>query len=722
MLSVYVLASIIGAAFLAKAITIGQLEIKKTPLDIPLALFLLSQIISTIFSIDPHTSIYGYYSRFHGGLLSAVSYLLLYYVFIAEYKNDLPFVKNLLHVSLGTGFLVAFYALLEKTGIDKNIWVQDVQNRVFSTLGQPNWLAAYISILIILSLSLAYGAKLFKKSLFFLLAFIFYLVIIFTKSRSGFAGFWGGLAIFAILIKPKEFYILGSIFLYLFAYLSHFRNLNLLPSFGNTLDVILVAASLINLPINIFLLIKKHTSGKIKIKKIFSYQFKIVLLSISIFLLSSFFFGTTFSQLEVFTFNGIVSKFKPASAPSAIPPTTNVGSLIEFGGTESGQIRKIVWKGGLNILKHYPLFGSGVETYAFSYYQFRPLEHNNTSEWDFLYNRAHNEYVNFAATTGIFGLLSYLSVIIAFLIFALKDLLKNNTDRYIISGFIGSYFTILISNFFGFSVVVVAVFFFMIPAFAFVYSKNKEKYSHIDINLSSSQKYLTTAREILIALPLAFSLYIIFSIVQMWRADKAYNLGHQLFKQNQYVQAYQPFKEALNLNPNEPLFKEELSLDAGTISMLASGQKQLQIAQQMKDEAINLSDQSVKDAPNNVNYWKTRTRLLYLLSNNGSDEALLKEAFNAISKAWQLSPNDSKIVYNVGLIYAKLGQTDKAIATLQRSVELKNSYYEPHFALALFYEELGEKEKAIEELKFIIEKIRPDDPQANEKLNALMKK
>ncbi|MBP7832915.1 MAG: hypothetical protein KA035_04060, partial [Candidatus Levybacteria bacterium] len=57
---------------------------KRTPLDIPIALFLLSQILSTTFSMDPYVSFWGYYTRFNGGLLSLISYIFLYYAFAAN--------------------------------------------------------------------------------------------------------------------------------------------------------------------------------------------------------------------------------------------------------------------------------------------------------------------------------------------------------------------------------------------------------------------------------------------------------------------------------------------------------------------------------------------------------------------------------------------------------------------------------------------------------------
>ena len=104
------------------------------------------------------------------------------------------------------------------------------------------------------------------------------------------------------------------------------------------------------------------------------------------------------------------------------------GPALEVGGTESGEIRKYVWQGAFNAWKSTPktmLIGTGTETFAFAFYQFRPVGHNLTSEWDFLYNKAHNEYLNYLATTGIFGLGSYLLFIGSFIVWFIKTQISN---------------------------------------------------------------------------------------------------------------------------------------------------------------------------------------------------------------------------------------------------------------------------------------------------------
>src|SRR3989339_1492380 len=87
MLAVYAATIVIAGAWLIEMVRQKKRLFTRTPLDIPWLLFLTSQILSTIFSIDPHTSIWGYYSRFHGGLASTLSYTILFYAFVTHFSG-----------------------------------------------------------------------------------------------------------------------------------------------------------------------------------------------------------------------------------------------------------------------------------------------------------------------------------------------------------------------------------------------------------------------------------------------------------------------------------------------------------------------------------------------------------------------------------------------------------------------------------------------------------
>ena len=409
----YILTTLIVTAWAIHCIVEKKFIFRRTPLDIPILLFLGSSILSLLGSIDVHTSWYGYYSRWNGGLLSLISYSLLYWAFVSN--MDSKSALRAVHCGLWAAAIVAVYGSLEHFGFsiscllttssfDVACWVQDVQNRVFATLGQPNWLAAYLVALIYIPLSqLTSRSPLFKKErgskgvsywmnlgIFILL----FLTLLFTKSRSGLLAFgFSSLVFWFPQLKKslKPFLILNSL--------------------------ILILTLVVPNPIR-----------------------------------------------------DLVLKTKDQR------PTANQGPALEVGGTESGSIRKIVWSGATRIwssnIKNL-MIGTGPETFAMAYYQYRPLEHNQTSEWELLYNKAHNEFLNYLATTGVLGLGSYLFLLGAmfwnfkFLIFNL-----NSNFKFQIA-LLAGWLTILVTNFWGFSVVIMQLFLFLFPAIAITLKDDK---------------------------------------------------------------------------------------------------------------------------------------------------------------------------------------------------------------------------------------------------------
>ncbi|MFH1971191.1 MAG: hypothetical protein ABIJ05_02275, partial [Patescibacteria group bacterium] len=114
---VYILTLLITFSWAAKSIINRKLIFRRTILDIPLIIFLLVQLLSSLVSIDTRTSIFGYYSRFNGGMLSLISFSLLYWAYVSniDSKKVINSIKTLIFSSL----LVSLYGILEHFGIDK---------------------------------------------------------------------------------------------------------------------------------------------------------------------------------------------------------------------------------------------------------------------------------------------------------------------------------------------------------------------------------------------------------------------------------------------------------------------------------------------------------------------------------------------------------------------------------------------------------------------------
>lgn len=672
MMLVYALTAVVVGAWVIKMLSEKELRLARTPLDIPIALFFTSQLVSTIFSIDPFMSWFGYYSRFNGGMWSVICYVLLYYAFVTN-KQDIP---RILTITLTSGTLVAIYGVLERFGIDKNLWVQDVQTRVFSTLGQPNWLAAYLVALT--PLALAFGIKQESQEskvksnhsyvslrflAFLLLTVLLFLVLLFTRSRSGLLGF---------AIADVVFWI--------------------------------------------FLFIKL-SKEKIKIP-FFIFHFALCIIV--------FINGTSIEGIDKFvSFHGITSRLTRSVTQVASPSAQPVGPALETGGTESGTIRKYVWEGAVNAWRSSVktmLVGTGTETFALAFYQFKPPAHNLTSEWDFLYNKAHNEYLNYLATTGIFGLGSYLLFIGTFVVWFLKSQYtihniqqgrKNLNWSLDIGNWIlnialfSGWLSILVTNFFGFSVVIVQIFFFLFPAMVLSLFGIKN-YRNFKMPLGdASLSVLQFAAGI-------GSVLIIVSLANLWRADVAYALGYRANRYGNYDVAERFLTRAIALYPAAPLYHDERATAIANLAVAAINDKQATKAAELARLSLEESDRTLTISPRNVTFWKTRTKIFYGFAD--FDPSFTKQAIQSMNVAYALSPVDPKIAYNLAVLYGQNGDTQKALELFNQAMTLKPNYRDAYWGLYVLSIEAGQQDRARAVLKQYLDTVDPTDKEFLERI------
>lgn len=721
----FFLGIIIAVSWIIKSIVKKEFRIQKTPLDIPILLFLLSQLLSTIFSWDRHISLWGYYSRFNGGLLSIILYIFFYYAFVSNiiskdggiFKTPTEAVKRFLNLSIITAVIVSLWGLPSHFGydptclvfrgsLDVSCWGADFQPRIriFSTLGQPDWLAAYLSILLPVSialflenLNLKEKLKLNRAAIFyFASSILFYIDLLYARSRS---------AIIAVGISMSILFIT-----YFYRKRKEFRIKNFaVPMF--------------------------------------------------IVLLITFFIGLPFSVFNKFSYSEVMRKISPpepakTQTKAEKPAPAHAG---ELGGTDSGKIRLLVWGGAIEAWKNNPIFGTGVETFAFAYYKYKSPAHNLTSEWNFLYNKAHNEFLNYLATTGTFGTLAYLFVIGWFLYLSAKKLLvkirkKEHENLLLPVSLIAGYITILITNFFGFSVVIANIYLFLIPAFVFVLENMisherefflfRDKENKSEISQSSQSRLnrgeLSPFQWIGTIITVLIGFYLLFTLISYWNADKAYAYGYNLDRVGLYQDAYTYLHKAVLKRGDEPIFKDEMAINDAVLATQLLSQKDGQnatasatTASTLSKEAIATSDDLVSSYPNNFVFWKTRIRIFYTLAQ--IDPQFLPSALEAVDKAAELSPNDASIIYNLGVIEGQSGNIDKAIEALEKAVKFKPDYKDAHYALGLFYNQAAiDKngnvirreflDKAIGQMKYILTYISSSDTAAREALKTLEKK
>jgi O-antigen ligase/Tfp pilus assembly protein PilF len=653
MVLVYILTTLIAGTWVINMIVEKKFIFRRTILDIPLLVFFGSQLISTLLSIDPLTSWLGYYSRFNGGMLSVISYCLLYWAFVTYF--DSKSVIKLIYVIFASTTIVSIYGVLEHFGIDKKIWVQDVQSRVFSTLGQPNWLAAWLIAIMPLAWSLilntGFKIKNYKFWIYFSLSILLFWTMVFTKSRSGYLGFAVAFVTFwGLTIWQKR---------------SEIKTL-LLP-------------------------------------------FTAIGVSILIICLIS---GTEWTPS--------IGKFFTKSTNTQVQAAPSGATALETGGTESSTIRKIVWKGAIQVWLHYPIFGTGTETFSYSYYLYRPAEHNITSEWDYIYNEAHNEYLNFAANSGTVGLVSYL-VVIGFAVFIFIKLITNNSNLNIVNhnpefsviglALLAGYVSILVTNFFGFSVVPIQLEFFLFPAIALaITGSGEEKVKDKYYSVSGNQKVAISA-------VLLFTVYLLFLACRYWYTDTLYAKGKGYNTISRPDLATNYLTQAINLEPNQARYHSEIASAYSQIAVALNQQKQTDQVTQLSSLAIAETNKAVALSPADVNLKRTMFGIYVMLS--AINPNYFTNARDTLVAAIAQAPTDAKLYYNLGLVYARTGQTDKAAEILKKTIDLKADYREARIAYAYLLIDNKQYAEARVQLEYVLKNIDPTSSLAKQALESI---
>ena len=663
MIFVYLLTSIIVALCLLRALLSKHYFWRQGPGFYVIAAFLVSQLLSTIFSIHQRTSIFGYYTRFNGGLLSIFTYVALF--FAAQYSLDkkqlIALLKNLLIAAL----LVSLYAIPEHFGhsmscliVSGNFnvacWVQDVQNRVFATFGQPNWLASFLIMTIPVTIwqlwekILADHKKIGKIVIYSLLLVLQGMALFFTKSRSG---------ILALAI---------ALVFQLFA--QHF-------------------------------LLKKKKEKKLSLIQL--------LLPLFLIILTLATFGRNLSL------NNPNQSILSSLTEGLNNETQNTEEIAinpeQAGGSKSSDIRKTVWQGALKVWQRYPLLGSGVETFAYSYYRDRPAEHNLLSEWDFLYNKAHNELLNFLATTGLVGLLTYLALFVALLVYLFQQWRQEKLTSLQIA-LASALLAMFISNFFGFSTVTTNL---LLSFYAAIIVKQEVKWPKIKENRLSWSELLISAVILLMLLLVDFGIW------RIWRSDNLFYNANNRVREGEWQSGLGLMQDAIKLSPKEALFYDELSSQYSILAIAFAEEGQASNSAKFAEAAIETSNYVQKINPMHLNFLKSRARIFIRLAQ--LNKGFYEVAKETLLKAIEQSPTEAKLYYNLALVEEELGNRQSAITILKQAIDLKANYWQAYYNLGQILDSDNQAAEAALNYQYILDHIDPNNELAKQALQKPVK-
>lgn len=211
--------------------------------------------------------------------------------------------------------------------------------------------------------------------------------------------------------------------------------------------------------------------------------------------------------------------------------------------------RLVTWPKIIEMIIENPFFGTGQETFMESFKSHKPQEFLNLEDINAELDRAHNEPLDITATTGIFGLIFYISIIL----YALKWAFKKTSPIIIKTAGI-SILGLSITNLFGFPLTIHNTFFWLLLGIIFAHETT-------DFSLKINKKT-------------AYLIFALISIITIYGTTifatnpllAEYEYGKGIFEasKSNTLAAIENFYTATKLNP----FESEYSLKASEYSII----------------------------------------------------------------------------------------------------------------------------------------------------------
>ncbi len=386
------------------------------------------------------------------------------------------------------------------------------------------------------------------------------------------------------------------------------------------------------------------------------------------------------------------------------------------------QTRLISWKAAAKDFKEHPILGTGHGNFAITFDKyFEPTFYNYTRSETY-FDRAHNNFIDIASTTGLLGILTYFSIFIAVGFYLLRGFIKKKislVDFSLISSLIIAYF---IQNLVVFDALVTYI--CLMITLGYIYYLN-QKNDEDDPSASSPQQNSGQARQakeeadkklVNKEIYVLAILGIIMSIV-IWQFNVKplkmlyYTIAGQMsFAQEDIVSVYANYQKALSYETILDRDSRDTFIKSLNSRMMAISKMDDNKVEEILDYAIDLARKNTQYNPedslmqtslatildNAARYWapKNPEKLHYY-----TDQAL-----EAINKAISSSPGRIPLYFEKAQIQLTKGESGDSINTMKYAISLNADYYESSCQLSKIYFIVNRSEDAFKEMDICLEK------------------
>jgi tetratricopeptide (TPR) repeat protein len=637
----------------------GKHIFRRTIGDWPILAYLLAVCAATITSVNFIISFWGFYGRYEG-LATWICFGIMFFITTNYFRGFIK-LKRLLAIIIPTATTMAVYGIIQRQELDPYAWGGVVTwQRVIATIGQPNFLAAYMIMAFFMTLyfllesehkvNLAAEIKERMKSI--------------PKKIIGGGNAWhlNYLPIVYFISVPAIFvftiYSLNGLNVpvwYLSFILMIITAVLFALNYEKIPKIIFDVLILISLAVNYICLFYTQSRGGFLGFLVGGVLFIMLLpkeliinnwkkLAI-LFALITIISGVTIVNPTYSPFQRFTSEIKVEGSSQDNAPADKTEQIkkqtVELAGAAGS--RGETWKSAAGIIADNPVFGIGPEVLKMVFPRYETELFRFKEAFHVKQDRCHNETFDVPVTKGMLGFFLYLIVLITVYYQGFKTWGKSDPQKKLmLAALLAAMTGYLIQNQFSFGVIAITSLFWVLWAMVL----------NIDSELIEEDKKEITGWDIpylpiaLIVLALVYLISVSFS---QFRADLYFKAGKSLSESGDLSAAIPLFEKSIKIFPYE----------GGTITHYGI-------------TLLNLSQRS--QGAERIEYEK--------------------KAFEDFDFGMKVDPYNADNFYIVSRIYIVKGEWRKAIEYAEKALKIDPYYAEAHLTIANAKEKMGQMGEA----------------------------
>lgn len=349
------------------------------------------------------------------------------------------------------------------------------------------------------------------------------------------------------------------------------------------------------------------------------------------------------------------------------------------------QTRLISWKAAAKDFPNHPWFGVGFGNYASVFDRYFDAKFYSLTKTETYFDRAHNNLIDIVSTTGVVGLMAYLSIFVAVAIYLLRLIKKDryNFEPLILIGLFTAYF---IQNLAVFDSLVTYV--GLMISLAYIYYLINPETDKVEEKKMPEFSVLTIGILVVLILTNYFNL-------RPWRTFQGVINGYSVLAQGQIMEGVAVYKDAFKYST--PLDRDGkttlLNFLIGNTKALSSLSKSDQ--QEVINYALTLAKENLSNNPQDSLMQLQLAQVYSLAYNlNSNSEEYYQGALKAVDASIAASPERILVYFMKANILISREKYDEALQVLNSTIEFNPEFPDTYCQLFRVYNLKGDTKNA----------------------------